>query len=262
MQRPKFCSRLAIAAVVVLLCCGLLLLLPRQHGKGMPPLARHPVARMAAKGERLRSPGQRIPQKIQIPPSPPSGSQDPSAGLEPDEAGEEEDASAKTPVQEAPGVPLPYDGVITEIPIPTGCYSPSKIEDQVMELINEERERLGIAPLKPNPDLTLAAHVRAAELYVCDYFAHLRPNGDPWNTVLDSQVPVEYSNAAENLAWSNQPVGGEVEAQRWFDLWKNSPSHYAAMTDPLYSHFGLAILSCPRSSIEGQSFAVTLFCSY
>ena len=241
---------------MALLCCALLLFfrVSAPGTKGGRAWSDRPVARMAGKGElsrvSLRAHPVLIPPPQEEAPAGSSHSDPPPSG------------SAKTPVQEAPGVDLPYDGVITEIPIPPGCYSPSGIEDQVMELINQERESLGIAPLQMDENLALAAHVRAAEMYVCDYFAHERPNGEPWNTVLNNQVVVEYSNAAENLAWSNQPIDGTVEAQRWFDLWKNSPSHYAAMTDPIYSHFGVAILSCPRSSVEEQSFAVTLFCSY
>lgn len=256
MKKRRLLVCLAVVLVIALLCCAagaVLFPFSASQGRGHAMLARRPVPRMAVKGELFRLSDLSVPQLLpSSEPESPASSSYPEPPL----------AAAKTPVQEAPGVELPYPGVITDIPIPPGCYSPSSTEKQVMALINEERERLGISVLKLDASLTLAAHIRAAELYTCDYFAHQRPNGDPWNTVLDSQVIVEYSNAAENLAWSNQPVGGQVEAQRWFDLWKNSPSHYAAMTDPIYSHVGLAILSCPRSSVEEQSFAVTLFCSY
>lgn len=260
MTKRRLLLCLAVILAMVLVCCGagaIFFSSSTSRGRGYTLLVRRPVPRMAAKGELSRFPGLSVPQLLPAPEPEPEPAPPASSHPEPPPA-----AAAKTPVQEAPGVDLPYPGVITEAPIPPGCYSPSGIEEQVMALINEERERLGIPPLKLDENLAVAAHVRAAELYTCDYFAHQRPNGDPWNTILDIQVVVEYSNAAENLAWSNQPVGEDVEAQRWFDLWKNSPSHYAAMTDPIYSHFGLAILSCPRSSVEEQSFAVTLFCSY
>ena len=136
------------------------------------------------------------------------------------------------------------------------------VEAEVILLINKERKSLGLNPLTYDKDLALAARVRSAELYRYNYFGHHRHNGDPWETVLQIDVPVDYTLAAENLAWSNRPADEEVSAYRWFSLWKSSPDHYAQMIYPEFTSIGVGILTCPLDENEGESYATALFCKY
>ena len=146
--------------------------------------------------------------------------------------------------------------------ISQGCRWLNINEAAILTLINKERGRMGLQPLTLDPDLTAAARVRADELYRGNYVGHTRPDGEPWETVLQRDVPVEFSLAGENLAWSNHAVGQDIPPFQWFQMWKESESHYAAMLGERYTHCGVAVLAGPYFDGEEQSYAVTLFCSY
>lgn len=135
-------------------------------------------------------------------------------------------------------------------------------EATLLTLINKERVRRGVPPLTQDPELTAAARLRAAELFSGNYVSHTRPDGAPWETVLQRDVPVAFALAAENLAWTNHAVGKDIPAFQWFQMWQESESHYAAMVDDHYTHCGVAILAGPYFDGEEQSYAVALFCSY
>lgn len=165
---------------------------------------------------------------------------------------------------DATELPLGYSegGRVYVAPQFEGSSYLEAVEAEVILLINKERKSLGLEPLTYDKDLALAARVRSAELYRYNYFGHHRHNGDPWETVLQIDVPVDYTLAAENLAWSNRPADEEVSAYRWFSLWKSSPDHYAQMIYPEFTSIGVGILTCPLDENEGESYATALFCKY
>ena len=144
---------------------------------------------------------------------------------------------------------------------PEGCRWLTITEAEVLTFINKERKSLGLAPLTYDGELAEAARDRCRELYLGDYVAHTRPDGEPWETVLE-EAGVEYALAAENLAWSNHALGESLSAFQWFSLWKESPGHYEAMTSPLYTHCGIAALAGPYFEGEEQTYLAAVFCSY
>lgn len=181
----------------------------------------------------------------------------PDAGPDPQpESGPEE--PEEPPPSSSQPEPEPAPGEAT----PPGCRWLNITEATVLTLINKERVRQGLQPLTMDTGLTAAARVRADELYRGNYVGHTRPGGEPWETVLQQDVPLEFAFAAENLAWSNHAVGQDIPAFQWFQMWKESESHYAAMMGERYTHCGVAVLAGPYFDGEEQSYAVTLFCSY
>lgn len=146
--------------------------------------------------------------------------------------------------------------------LPGGCQWRNLTEAALLTLINKERVRQGQVPLTYDSDLAQAARLRAEELYKGNYVAHTRPDGSPWETVLQTDIPTEYAYAGENLAWSNHAPGEDLGAFRWFSLWKESKSHLAAMVGERYTHCGVAVLTGPYYEGEDQSYAVAVFCSY
>ncbi len=189
-----------------------------------------------------------VSQPESLPPEEPS-----SADPPPPESGSEPPDTSSDP---APEQPSPGEE------ISQGCRWLNINEAAILTLINKERGRMGLQPLTLDPDLTAAARVRADELYRGNYVGHTRPDGEPWETVLQRDVPVEFSLAGENLAWSNHAVGQDIPPFQWFQMWKESESHYAAMLGERYTHCGVAVLAGPYFDGEEQSYAVTLFCSY
>lgn len=196
----------------------------------------------------LESQPEGVSQPESLPPEEPSSAEPP-----PPESGSEppEPSSDPAPEQPSPGEEISQ-----------GCRWLNINEAAILTLINKERGRMGLQPLTLDPDLTAAARVRADELYRGNYVGHTRPDGEPWETVLQRDVPVEFSLAGENLAWSNHAIGQDIPPFQWFQMWKESESHYAAMLGERYTHCGVAVLAGPYFDGEEQSYAVTLFCSY
>lgn len=134
-------------------------------------------------------------------------------------------------------------------------------EAAALTLINKERGRLGVQPLTFDPDLTAAARVRAAEMLWGNYLSRSRPDGSSWETVLERDVPVAFTLAAENRAWTDHPIGQDIAPFQWFQMWQQNETQYAAMTDPRYTHCGVAVLAGPYFDGE-QSYAVAVFGGY
>lgn len=137
----------------------------------------------------------------------------------------------------------------------------SKVEDQVLTLINEERANQGLSPLASDPDLKTAARIRSKELYKSGTFAHQRPNGDEWSTVITQDVPVKFIAAGENLCTTtyNDPnLDSAYDAQFWFDRWYNSPDHYENMVRPNFTHVGVGIYCMEKDGFI-YAYATTIF---
>ena len=136
------------------------------------------------------------------------------------------------------------------------------VEYAVLDGINEEREYVGAAPVQWDDNLADAARIRAAELFHNEYVAHQRPNGDKWITVLDDDVPVNYSSAGEILAAiSTQTNYAKIEDPNyWVTQWVNSETHYSCMTAAKYTHAGTAVVYAYDEE-EGlyHGYACTLF---
>ena len=81
-------------------------------------------------------------------------------------------------------------------PEPTTSYN-REFADRVIELVNIERAKEGLKPLKKDDTLTGLSDIRAKETVTL--FDHKRPNGTKWSTIL-KENNVSYTNAAENIA--------------------------------------------------------------
>lgn len=191
---------------------------------------------------------------------------------------EQQTAQQETPAQQAPPVQessssegsqfvptQPTDVLEEPVQKPKATVSGtnflSKVEDQVLALINEERANQGLSPLASDPDLKTAARIRSKELCKSGTFAHQRPNGDEWSTVITQDVPIKFIAAGENLCTTtyNDPnLDSAYDAQFWFDRWYNSPGHYENMVRPNFTHVGVGIY-CVKKDGFVYAYATTIF---
>lgn len=117
----------------------------------------------------------------------------------------------------------------------------------IVALINEERQKSGLAPLSVNTKLDQAARLKAQDMVLNDYFAHTSPAGiSPWHWF--SKSGYDYQLAGENLAIDFN------DAQAVIKAWMNSPSHRANILNPNFSEIGVAIESGILNNRE------TVFC--
>lgn len=101
---------------------------------------------------------------------------------------------------------------------------------QVVNLVNAERAKEGLSPLKIDTKVQAAAHVRAKE---CEKsFSHTRPNGSSFATALKEQN-VSYRSAGENIAWGQRSPEAVMKA------WMNSSGHRANIMNPNFTTIGV-----------------------
>lgn len=117
---------------------------------------------------------------------------------------------------------------------------------QVVNLVNEERAKEGLAPLTVDEQTGKAATVRAKEIQT--NFSHTRPNGSSFSTVL-SENQVSYRGAGENIAW------GQKTPEEVVTGWMNSPGHRANIMNKDFTSIGVGNLA----DSAGTMYWVQLF---
>ncbi len=101
---------------------------------------------------------------------------------------------------------------------------------QVVNLVNEERAKEGLAPLTIDTKVQAAAMVRAKECEVS--FSHTRPDGSNFATALKEQN-VSYRSSGENIAYGQQTPEAVMRA------WMNSSGHRANIMNPNFTTIGV-----------------------
>ena len=110
---------------------------------------------------------------------------------------------------------------------------------EVVDLVNAERAKEGLAPLAIDTKVQAAAQVRAKE---CEQrFSHTRPNGTSFATALKEQN-VSYRSAGENIAWGQKTPKEVVTA------WMNSPGHRANIMNVSFTTIGVGYYENARGT--------------
>lgn len=109
----------------------------------------------------------------------------------------------------------------------------SNFAAQVVSLVNQERAKAGLKPLKSDTKLTSVATAKAKDMYTNNYFDHTSPTyGSPFDMM--KQFGVSYSYAGENIA------KGQQNPQAVMDAWMNSSGHRANILNANYTSIGVA----------------------
>ncbi len=107
----------------------------------------------------------------------------------------------------------------------------SSYAEQMLRLVNEEREKVGVSPLELDSTLTAAAQIRAKE--IIEVFDHTRPNGKACKTVLE-ELGYEGDYAGENIS-----KGTFEEPESAMELWMDSKGHRENILNPDYKYLGV-----------------------
>lgn len=108
--------------------------------------------------------------------------------------------------------------------------SDSDFADEVIRLINIERENGGLEPLVKDEILTSAALVRAVE--IDENFSHTRPNGSsPFTAIAEAGGP--FRTMGENIAYGYPTPESVVEG------WMNSEGHRANIMNADFKYIGV-----------------------
>ena len=117
--------------------------------------------------------------------------------------------------------------------------------DRVLELVNEEREKAGKAPLELDSELCKAADIRAKE--ISKNFSHTRPGGGNIIGLLDD-MNIDFTKmAGENIA------RGQKDADSAMYSWMHSERHRKNILKDGYTRLGVGY--DPSSDCWVQVFA-------
>jgi uncharacterized protein YkwD len=119
-----------------------------------------------------------------------------------------------------------------------------KFKEEIIRLVNVEREKAGVAALEDMSALDTMADVRASESAVA--FSHTRPDGTRCFSIF-AQNAMKYRAAGENLAFGFSTPEAAVNA------WMNSPTHKRNILDPDFKYIGIGYYD------NGQIFCSELF---
>lgn len=114
--------------------------------------------------------------------------------------------------------------------------SDSEINDKVNELlnlINNEREKNGLIKLQILPRLQEIAMTKAEDMVKNNYFSHESPNyGNPFNMM--KNFGITYKSAGENIAGNSSIEGA-------FNSWISSEKHKQNILSTAYNYIGIGI---------------------
>lgn len=122
-------------------------------------------------------------------------------------------------------------------------FSTTITPDQIIELTNEERQKIGLPPLIYNEILSQAATAKAQDMFADQYWAHTAPDGvEPWDFI--SEAGYGYSSAGENLARDFFDSSTVMKA------WMASPTHKANIIHTKYTDIGVAVVIDSLDGVE------------
>ena len=98
---------------------------------------------------------------------------------------------------------------------------------EVLNLVNAERAKVGVAPLTLAQDLQEASAIRARE--VVQLFSHTRPDGSSCFTVMKNRG----RTYGENIA------AGHATASETVEQWMNSQGHRENILNPAFRELGV-----------------------
>ncbi|MEV0965657.1 CAP domain-containing protein [Streptomyces sp. NPDC049910] len=172
------------------------------------------------------------------------------------EAPAEEPAAAEAPAKKAPGskqtaapenAGTPGSGTAegkSNAPERRAAPAPAKprpqaptgetaAEAEVLALVNEERAKVGCAPVHPDASLARLAGRFSSDMAARNFFDHTDPEGDsPWDRAAEAGVS---GLGAENIA------RGQADARTVMNAWMNSDGHRANILNCDYRSLGVGV---------------------
>lgn len=113
---------------------------------------------------------------------------------------------------------------------------------QLLALVNAERAKNGVAPLKEDARLDASAQMKANDEVAYNYFGHISPPASPnagrQGYLYINDTGITCVTDSENLTENNP--GSDTSEQAVYS-WIQSPPHHKAMIDPRYTLTGFGI---------------------
>lgn len=108
----------------------------------------------------------------------------------------------------------------------------SQDEAEVVRLVNIERQKAGLAPLKASSQLSNVARMKSKDMADRNYFSHTSPTyGSPFDMM--KQFGISYRTAGENIA------KGYLSPASVMNGWMNSSGHRANILNSSFGTIGV-----------------------
>lgn len=131
---------------------------------------------------------------------------------------------------------------------PKSLFFAQIISQDILELLNNERQSLGLNSLKQDPKLEKAALLKAQDMFNKDYFGHQSPDGiSGWYWIKMSSY--DYAAAGENLAI------GFVDSEEVHQAWNESELHRQNLLSPYFEDVGIVVL---KGNFQNQETTVVV----
>ncbi|GAA2917377.1 hypothetical protein GCM10020221_11920 [Streptomyces thioluteus] len=158
----------------------------------------------------------------------------------------EADRPSPTP---ATARPTPSSGR-TARPTPKATPRPATggpLEQQVTDLVNAERAKVGCSPLTPNGQLARAAQGHSDDMAARGFFDHTNPDGKgPGDRV--TAAGYQWTTYGENIAY------GQQSAASVMDGWMHSSGHRANILNCSFKEIGVGVNHAPGGPRWTQVF--------
>ena len=132
---------------------------------------------------------------------------------------------------------LPVASSAQAAPLPEVVEQPSldltPTEQEIVNLVNQERAKAGLHPLTVSAELTLSARRYSAYMAQANFFGHVGPDGSTLVTRDTAAGYTGWTYLAENLA------AGQPTPRAAVDGWLASPSHRANIFSPYVYETGV-----------------------
>lgn len=106
----------------------------------------------------------------------------------------------------------------------------------MVDMVNQERIKAGVAPLKVDMRLVQSARLKSQDMIDKNYFDHTSPTWGAFYVPIRQAVGSDYGYLGENLA------GAPTLAMAHNSL-MNSSGHRQNILNPKYTHIGIGIRS-------------------
>ena len=117
-----------------------------------------------------------------------------------------------------------------------------RLAREVVTLVNQQRAKLGLAPLKDNWQLARVARYKSEDMRDKNYFSHTSPTyGSPFDMI--KNFGIKYMAAGENIAMG-QPTSASV-----MNSWMNSAGHKANILSKNFTEIGVGVAKSKNGTL-------------
>lgn len=144
-------------------------------------------------------------------------------------------SASSSPAAKKSAAPKPSSAAPSRTAEAPAAPSPSSSSAQaaVLDLVNQERAKVGCSPVTTSASLTALAQDFSEDMAARDFFGHTDPDGaTPWDRAAAAGVQ---GLGGENIA------RGQADAQAVMDAWMNSDGHRANILNCDYKTLGVGV---------------------